>query len=342
MHRTKFSAISAVLLVTLALASAAFAQVPRNRWAPFGPGGSSRGPIALFEIHPLRPDTFYLGLASGEDRVFRSTDHGRTWEEFAHQIAQDGLLDLAFDPTDPDVLYAINEEGLWKSRDGGEAWERLDAASFYRIAVSAPGTLLAGRDCGLSRSMDGGKTWKTVIPCFTGDDLTVFTIDLRVDPDDPRSLYALMVATNGASGFDQFLARSTDGGATWKNLEISISAFAVAPSDFQTLYAIELRTGKLLRSRDGGESWRTVHSRLPYPDAYTSLAVNAADPDTLYVGTAQKGVLRSRNGGVTLKPLGALVAVSRRQVRSLLTDHNQPGIVWAVLLNGGLFAGRFE
>jgi len=71
--------------------------------------------------------------------------------------------------------------------------------------------------------------------------------------------------------------------------------------------------------------------------------VDATDPDTLYVGTFQKGVLRSRNGGVTLKPLGAPFDASRRMaVASLLTDRDHPGVVWAALLNGGLFWGRFE
>ncbi|MFL6234030.1 MAG: WD40/YVTN/BNR-like repeat-containing protein [Thermoanaerobaculia bacterium] len=305
--------------------------------------GLSGGPLALLEIDPRRPDTAYVGLANAGDRAFRSTDGGRTWEAFNRRIARDGLLDLAFDPADPDTLYAANGKGLWKSRDDGETWERLDGSTFYRIAVSTPGTLLAGRDCGLSRSTDDGRTWKTVIPCFLGDELTVFTVDLRVDPENPRALYALMVATNGASGYDRLLARSTDGGATWKTLEVSPSSFAVAPGDFQTLYAVDLRGGNLLRSGDGGESWRTVHSRLPYPDAYGALAVDAADPDTLYAGTVQKGVLRSRNGGVTLRPLGAPFDASKRAaVASLFTDRDHPGVVWAAPFNGGLFWGRFE
>jgi len=47
-------------------------------------------------------------------------------------------------------------------------------------------------------------------------DLTVFAVQLWIGPEDPRGLYALMYATNGSSGNDRFLARSTDGGTTWK------------------------------------------------------------------------------------------------------------------------------
>ena len=91
-----------------------------------------------------------------------------------------------------------------------------------------------------------------------------------------------------------------------------------------------------------GESWQTVHPRAPSPDFYTALAVDATDPDMLYAGTGQKGGLHSRNGGVTLKPIGAFFDPARRSVAFLATDRNQPGILYAAPSNGGLFFGRFE
>ena len=304
--------------------------------------GLSNGLVVLFEIHPSRPDTVYVGLATRGDRVFRSTDGGRTWKAFARRIAHDGLLDMAFDRNDPDLLYAVNEQGLWRSRDGGETWERRNSSLFYQVAVSTPGTLLAGGGCGLSRSTDDGRTWTMVFPCFlsSNEDLTIFTVDIQVDPENPRNVYALLAASNGASGNDRHLIKSTDGGATWKILTVAPSAFAVAPSDFRTLYAVDFRTNQILRSGDAGESWQVVQQRSP--DFFTALAVDATDPDTLYAGTFQPGVLRSRDGGVTLKPIGAVFDPARRGVSLLVTDRNQPGILYAAPLTGGLFFGRFE
>jgi photosystem II stability/assembly factor-like uncharacterized protein len=303
--------------------------------------GLSEGPVTLFKIHPDRPDTSYVGLATRGDRAFRSTDGGRTWQGFARRIAREGMLDLGFDPTDPDVLYLANEKGLWKSGDGGESWKRISAGTFLKVAVSAPGTLVAGRDCGLSHSTDDGQTWKQVISCFLGDDLTVFAGRLWIDPENPRSLYALMYATNGSSGNDRFLARSTDGGATWKTVRNDILVAAVAPSDFRTLYVVDLRDFTLQRSVDSGETWRTVHAALPYPNVYGALAVSATDPETLYTSGPQ-GVLHSQDGGATLTPLGPPLDVSKRTPGSLLTDLNHPGVLWAITFPGGLFWGRFE
>jgi photosystem II stability/assembly factor-like uncharacterized protein len=314
-----------------------------ERWRIGVEPGLSDGPVALFEIHPSRPDTIYVGLATRGDRSFRSIDGGRTWQPFARGIARDGLLDLAFDPADPDRLYASNEDGLWESRDGGEAWDQIDTAFTGRIAVSTSGTLFSGRTCGLSRSTDDGRTWKQVISCDLpgNDDVGVGTVELWVDPRNPRNLYALMQADNGGNSFGRFLVKSTDGGATWKTLKGSPLLVAVAPSDFRTLYAVDYRTDQILRSRDGGESWQIVHARSPYPDFYGALAVDATHPNTLYIATFQKGVLRSQDGGTTLKPLGGPFEGSKRATRLLVTARDQPGILYAAALDGGLFFGRF-
>jgi photosystem II stability/assembly factor-like uncharacterized protein len=314
-----------------------------ERWRIGVEPGLNEGPVARFKIHQGRPDTYYVGLATRGDRSFRSTDGGRTWQPFAHEIAREGLFDLGFDPVNPDRLYAANEEGLWESRDGGEAWDRIDTASTGRIAVPAPGTLLSGRICGLSRSTDDGRTWKRVVPCdLPGSDVGVGTAEIWIDPRNPRNVYALMQGSNGGSGFASFLVRSADGGATWKTLKGFPSLVAVAPSDFRTLYMVDLRNSQILRSRDSGTTWQVVQARSPYPDFYDSLAVDATDPDTLYVGSSQKGVLRSEDGGVTLRRVGGPFGTSKRSTRLLATGRNHPGVVWAAPLNGGLFWGRFE
>src|SRR6266478_3316893 len=75
-----------------------------------------------------------------ERGVYRSTDGGRTW---THALAIDeatGAVDLAADPTDPDVLYAA----AWQAR----GWPWL---SYFQPNVG-PGS-------GIYRSMDGGASW---------------------------------------------------------------------------------------------------------------------------------------------------------------------------------------
>jgi photosystem II stability/assembly factor-like uncharacterized protein len=327
-------------------------------WRRTGAAPADESLDKAFLVDPSSPAKLYLAGSSG---IFGSANAGATWERLDGGLPQLPLneslafFSLAADPSRPGVLYAgTYEHGVAKSQDGGESWDigvepglSSGHVALFKIHPSRPDTIyigLATRGDRAFRSTDGGRTWKMVFPCFfpSNDDLTIFTVDLQVDPENPRSLYALLAASNGASGNDRLLVKSTDGGATWKTLSVAPSAFAVAPSDFRTLYAIDFRTGQILRSGDGGANWQVVHRRIPYPDAYAALAVDTTDPDTLYVGTFQQGVLRSRNGGVTLKPIGAFFDPPRRSVAFLITDRNQPGILYAGPFNGGLFVGHFE
>ena len=147
MHRTK---IPAVLLIALGLASTAFAQPPRNRWAPFGPGGGTPQGLA---VDPRDPSVVYA--ASGV--LYRSADGGETWTGLFGR----GLEVVALDPAHPAAIY-VGGDQLARSTDGGKTWQitsppaiSLDVTSMAVIPGS-PSVVLAGTDARLLRSADGG------------------------------------------------------------------------------------------------------------------------------------------------------------------------------------------
>ena len=132
--------------------------------------------IARIVIHPSNPDIVYAA-ASGhewtdnEERgVFKTTDGGATWRKVHYLSPRTGAIDLAMDPSNPNVLYAstwqrvrrkwndprneagYGESGIYKSADAGETWAPVNAglppaASRGRIGLdlarSRPGTLYA-------------------------------------------------------------------------------------------------------------------------------------------------------------------------------------------------------
>ncbi len=296
---------------------------------------------SLLKFHPLRPDTVYLGQGSFGDRSFRSTDGGQTWQGFARAITREVWYDLAFDPDDPDLLYAATGVALWRSGDGGESWERISDRIPRKLAALGQQTLLAA-DCGMSRSTDGGRTWRQVIACDDPAGFPRSPVSLWADPEDHRTVY-VQFASEGDfySNFEVF--RTRDGGVTWTKLGGLRLPFllAVAPTDSRVLYVADAspESLRLLRSRDGGDHW-TVVSRSSRSFAAASLAVDAADPDTLYV--AANPLQISHDGGATFQAISTPFELGKTAAGMLWTDRAHPGLVYVNAADGGLFVGRFE
>lgn len=106
---------------------------------------------------------------NGKSRVFRTRDGGATWQDVtgALEFANVGA-ELAVSPgfAADRTVWAGTERGLWRSRDGGDSWERLRTgafaeAGFVDLVSPAPdGTLyVTVKGEGHFRSADGGETF---------------------------------------------------------------------------------------------------------------------------------------------------------------------------------------
>ena len=115
----------------------------------------------------------------------------------------------------------------------------------------------------------------------------------------------MQLATAGSSAARLYLAGhdvfelSEDGGANWRPIQHNLSGtdihqFTLNPDDPLELTAVVVGFGAF-RSADGGRMW----TKLPAQPAgdVTALASAGGSPETLYVGTARSGVLRSTDEG---------------------------------------------
>lgn len=142
-------------------------------------------------VHPKNPDVVFvaaLGHAFGPNQergIFRSTDGGKNWEKVLYKDENTGAIDVTFDPSNPNVLFAA----LWQARR--QPW----------------GMESGGPGSGVYRSSDGGSTWKRL----EGNGLPsgiMGRIGVAVSPN-PNRVWALIEAEKGG------LYRSDDGGEKW-------------------------------------------------------------------------------------------------------------------------------
>jgi len=112
-----------------------------------------------------------------------------------------------------------------------------------------------------------------------------------------------------------------------------VAALAVAPSQPATIYAGLRNDGGVYRSTDGGLSWTFAGAGLGRTVFVTALAVDAAQPGTVYA-VAGITLYRSVNGGASwasVKPIASPVAVN-----TVATDPQHSGVVYLGLADRGI------
>jgi photosystem II stability/assembly factor-like uncharacterized protein len=242
-------------------------------WTHIGLDGTRQ--IGRVLVHPTRPDIVFvaaLGHAYGAnpDRgVFRSRDGGATWQRVLYKSDDVGAIDLAFDPTDAQTIYA----SLWNTRR--PPW------SIYPPSYG-PGS-------GLYKSTDGGTNWQQLTRGLPAE--AVGRIGVAVAPSNRNRVYAIVDAKEGG------LFRSDDAGATWTKASADsriwgrgwyFGKVVVDPKDANLVYVSN--TG-VYRSRDGGRTFGEPFKGSPGGDDYHQLWIDPDDGNRMILGGDQGAVI---------------------------------------------------
>ena len=260
--------------------------------------------IVALAVDPLVPSNLLAGTSNvecgyGSGGVFKSVDGSLSWTDTGVVSCVSAIV---IDPKTPSTVYEAGTAltGVVKSTDGGTSWTAVIAGLsspsnyFYpRVDVTAlamdpqtPSTLYAaifapdGRAGGaLFKSVDGGGTWKP-----TGlDQAAVGAAAITAVAIDPQNTGTVYAATDSYGRGGGALWKTTDGGASWRNLfppsSTDFDTLIVSPQDSSVVFAAT-DTG-VLASTDGGGSWTPI----PGSPSFTQvLAFDPQDPNTLYAG----------------------------------------------------------
>ncbi|HET6892845.1 MAG TPA: hypothetical protein VFH31_17200, partial [Pyrinomonadaceae bacterium] len=288
--------------------------------------------------------TIYVGAASGG--VWKSVNGGTTFKPVFDKQAVQSIGAVTIDPKNPKVIWVGTGEswtrnsvsigdGVYKSTDAGDNWTNLGLKESERISkilvdptntdtvyVCATGKLWSDSDeRGVYKTTDGGKTWTKVLK---GANASTGCSMLSLDQKNPKTIYAGMwdfrrrgwTFRSGGDGPTAFsgsgLFKSTDGGATWTELDEKSAkglpakpwgrvAVTVAPSKPSVVYAfIEAEPPKngLYRSEDGGQTWVALdRSQMMVwrPFYFAHLIVDPKNENKVY--KPDLGLIVSTDGG---------------------------------------------
>jgi photosystem II stability/assembly factor-like uncharacterized protein len=277
----------------------------RKNWDVTGPhfGGWE---IYHLKGSPADPNRIYLSQSTGwfGQVMQRSNDGGKSWETIGNKFQYEGVpgthqwydgtphpwefkrvWHLEPSLTDPDTVYAgIEDAALFRSTDGGQNWQELAGLRGHGTGSSwAPGA--------------GGLCLHTIIL-------------------DPGNAQRMVIAISAAGAF-----RTLDGGQSWHpinrglrsegipnpNAEVGHCVHHVAMHPSRPNVLFMQKHWDIMRSDDGGDSWREVSGNLP-SDFGFPIDIHAHEPETIYVVPIKSDsehyppdgklrVYRSRTGG---------------------------------------------
>jgi photosystem II stability/assembly factor-like uncharacterized protein len=297
-------------------------------------------------------DNFTICVGTVGTGAWVSGDGGESWRQVRTGLwSESRIFGFAVHPHQPRTILAGADDGVYRSEDGGEQFERLDspmnAFHVWKVAYdpSDPNTIFAGtRPAALYRTTDGGRHWEKLRAEMAEECPNVRVprvTALTVDPLDHRIVWA-GVEVDG-------VRRSRDGGESWTRIaggldDPDIHDTAVIANGKSTVLTSTPR--EIFASTDGGESWRGLgvgkHFRLPY---CRSLALKADDPKVLFVATGDGAIgstgaiQRSKDGGQSWEAL-PLPVKPNSPIWSFATNPADPDRILACSHYGELFASH--
>ena len=219
--------------------------------------------------------------------IFKTADGGASWEVIGGWQGSPYIRSLSYHPHDPQIVRVGTEPArVWLSRDGGDAWTEEDGFSAlpgcaewflpYSPRAGAVRKIImlnGGEDAvwaaievgGLAESRNGGATWGITDKVgqweYPADGLhpDVHSIDIH-----PAQTETILAATGGG------VFRSTDRGTSWQHLIDDYTRGVCIKADDPATVVVGPsrrvgRLGRMMVSRDGGDSWQDAEQNLTFP-----------------------------------------------------------------------------
>ncbi len=290
------------------------------------------GSIGAIAVAPSDPNVIYVGTGSACIRsnvstgrgVYKSIDGAKTWKLVG--LEQSGQIGkMRVHPQNPDLVYVAalgqafgpnSERGVFRSKDGGENWERVlflsDTTGAVDLSMNPenpneiyasmwrgerkPWTIISGgKEGGIYKTTDGGDTWEKLTNGFPEG--IIGKTAVSVSPANPSRVYVLVEAPNDQGG----LYRSDDSGASFHfinpqkslmNRPFYYTHVTADPNDENLVY---VNNEGFFKSADAGSTFTRV--RTPHGDNH-DMWIHPENSKYLFQAN-DGGVNVSLDGGLT-------------------------------------------
>ena len=256
---------------------------------------------------------------------FKSSDGGATWKE-AKELKNESIHSMTQSKAEPKTILAGTLNGVWRSDDQGDSWEKIKSDTMpinidsMAVDPRKTSTMYAGTWWRAYKSTDSGKSWRLIKNGMI-DDSDVFAIN--ISPRNPEHIIA-----SACSG----IYESLNGGEKWVKIQGIPSQsrrtrdILQHPTVAGTVYAAT--TEGFWMSTNGGKNWiMTTQRELEI----NSIAVHPDEPNRVYIGTNNYGVMVSNDGGKNFSQTNE--QFTSRFTYSVTPDIEKPNRLYATTHN---------
>ena len=262
-------------------------------------------------ISAANPNRIYATVDTNNPKtggVYRSDNGGATWAhtDGEQRIWQRGWYfgQIAADPKDPDVVYAMNT-ATYRSTNGGKSFDAIRGApggdDYHAMWIdpSDPNRMILGGDQGVVVTVDGARSWSTWYNQSTAQIYHVAT-----DNRFPYWVYGAQQDSGAVAVPSRSLHRSISM-LDWKPID--------AGGESGTIATDQTHPGRVYGSgpvtvEDIDTNWEmTIDPTVKYPDSVwrntwtLPIVVSPQNPRVLY--TSHQQIFRTQDGGQTWRPI---------------------------------------
>ena len=307
-----------------------------SRFAKLGAGDDYVLDHMAFD--PQNSKNIFVSAWSVQDQnagdIFRTRNGGKDWEALPGMHGK-SVRAMAVSASDNKVIVAGALDGVYRSNDGGNNWQRISSndgvvKNIESIAVDPkdPNVVYAGTWHLAWKTSDGGANWQHINKGMI-DDSDVFSI--IVSSANPAEVFA-----SACSG----IYKSVSGGDQFEKIKgIPFTARRTRvlkqdPSNPAIVYAGT--TEGLWKSVDEGKNWKRVGS----PEVVVNdVLVDPRNSQRVLLATDRSGVLASNDSATTFTASNH--GYSHRYVSAILADTKEPNTLYIGLVNDREFGGVF-
>lgn len=258
--------------------------------------------------------------------LYKTIDGGATWDQILFVSPEVGIIDLAANPSNPQIIYAAG-------------WNRI--RNNTESTTGGPGAKIF-------KTYDGGKSWKALKDGLPQEDFS--RIAIEISKKNPEKLYVTYIDTMH-SYHSTF--KTVDGGDSWSEFEYNSEQLAtyggpgqdfgwyfgkirIDPVDDDIVYILGVN---LLRVRNEGKNWKRI---VEYEDVHPDFHdMQFVDDNTAIVAT-DGGIYKGKKDSFNNWRWEDIDDIPNSQFYKVAVNPHKNGVYGGGLQDNGTSQGNYQ